>query len=314
LGEYVRIQHDKIGGLPKWKFGCPLVYPALDYARAYRENMESWVSKERALRILAWQVKTEGGAPAISAWQAKLKTALGANQSVETNPAPAPGSVAVTGKTTEIDPIKTSGLQTSLDQSRRVLLMVCAAFGLPETFFGDASVGALATAESLDRPTELMCLNRQEFWRQSLQRLARYALKRSAGAPGGKLREAQKIQQTAEQATINVSFPDILDHDVVKRINAIVQAVTLGKAGEIGGIDEKTAVGLLLQELNVEDWQKLLDLMYPEGEYEIDRTKIEPPQPVPVVTVPSPRDAKLAQAVEGMREAALVLSRSGNGN
>jgi hypothetical protein len=51
----------------------------------------------------------------------------------------------------------------------------------------------------------------------------------------------------------------------------------MGEFVEATGIDERTAIGLLLAELGVEDWQKVLEAMYPMDQYEEvqDRTDLK---------------------------------------
>jgi hypothetical protein len=63
-------------------------------------------------------------------------------------------------------------------------------FGVPETFLGDVSTGNLATATSLDRPTETVMLEKQEAWREDLMVIVLRHLNTSKKAPSGKLREA----------------------------------------------------------------------------------------------------------------------------
>ena len=72
-----------------------------------------------------------------------------------------------------------------------------------------------------------------------------------------------------------------------------MEAATLN-GFEATGIDERTAVGLLLAELGVEDWQTVLEAMYPMDQYEDVRDRTEllaidrenainaPPPPPPV--------------------------------
>lgn len=318
-GMLVPILHVKVGGISKWHFGCPMVYAALDWARAYRHFLEDWATITRQLARFSWQVETQGGIPAIAAFKQTLATTLGNDgTNIETNPAPVTGSAWITGPGNKLAAIRTAGATTEPEQGRRVMLMVAAAFGLPETFFGDASTGSLATAQSLDRPTELKFLEAQERWREVLQRIGHYVLTQSLRAPSGKLREAiksrgldpdaitiemtpkhvpggtvwtmveaKKVTKVANQTAIviDVKFPSVLEHDITSRVTAIVDAMTLN-GFECTGIDERIGVGLLLEELGVEDVQAVIEAMYPDkaiGDglgYEPDRT-IPDPEPVP---------------------------------
>jgi len=309
-GEPIPVQHLKDGDLPGWKFGCPRMYPCIDWMRAYRQGLEDLATTWRAHARFAWNVETKGGAPAIAAFKQTLATTLANDLTqIESNPPPVTGSAFISGPTNKISPVQTGGSTTmNPDNLRRMLLMLCAGFGLPESTFGDASIGSLATAEALERQIESMCLERQEVWREVIQTQGHYALSRSLRAPKGKLREAfAKLQgisasefnpesvfieasgrpitkqqtdteaDTARKITIDVKFPDIMSHNIKDRIAAITQALTLDGKQPIG-IDVRVGTGLLLSELGIEDVEKVLQAMYPEDEYEPNRT-IEPPQP-----------------------------------
>ena len=62
----------KPAAFPEWHFGCPLVYAALDWARAYRALMEDYCSIKKALARFAWNYETKGGNQAIAAIQSAL--------------------------------------------------------------------------------------------------------------------------------------------------------------------------------------------------------------------------------------------------
>ena len=324
-GVPIPVMHIKEGYLPKWRFGCPLVYPALDWARAYREFLENLCTVWKALSRIALTVETKGGAPAIAALKQTLATTFmqDLNQ-IETNPPPVSGSAFISGPNTKITPFKQAGVTVGADESRRVLLMVCAAFGLGEHFFGDATTGSLATAASLDRPTELQFLARQESWRETVQNIGHFVLKQSLRSPGGKLREsmAKRAGKTCEDfdpstvllemqpinhdiweaakkkrpagvdtITISCTFPSILEHDIPERVNAIVAALTLGGYPPIG-IDEKVGIEMLLTEFGYENPHELVEEMYPDSDYERDRT-IEPEPP------PAPKPGAVAAPTNG---------------
>ena len=285
-GQWVWVLHVKVGSEPKWHFGCPPVYAIVDWMRAITHFLEDWASIQRALARFAWNIETQGGAPAIAGLKTALATTLASDgQQIETNPPPVSGSAFITGPGNKLTPVKTAGAQTGPEECRRLCLMVCAGSGMPETMvYGDASTGSLATATSLDRPTELMFLHEQEMWRQWLQKIYGYAIFRSGAAPKGKLREAAARKKAAAKAngdqmedqeiTIDVKFPSVLEHDIPQRVGAIVDAMCLGNTqGTIVGIDERTGVGQLLAELGVEDVNAVLEEMYPEADYEPNRQK-----------------------------------------
>ena len=282
-GEPVYVYHRKVGAIEKWRFGCPEVYPALDWVRAYKHYLEDWCTLQRAFARFSWDVETKGGAGAIANFKQALATTL-ANGGTwwEQNPPSTVGAAFVSGTGTKLKPVKTP--QNNPEAARRIAMMACSAIGLPETMLlGDATTGSLATAVSLDRPTELKFTQRQELWREDLKVICGYALERSATAPKGRLREARAAK--AKQAdtktaadgaqAVRVTFPSVLEHDVTQRVAAIVEAITLN-GFEATGIDIRTGFLLLLQELGVQDAQTVIEAMFPEDEYDdlVDRTPL----------------------------------------
>lgn len=283
------VLHEKEGGLEKWLWGIPLAYPAIDYARAVKRLIDNWCSIQEAMARFAWQVETQGGLPAIANLKQNFATTLAnGGDSYEQNPPPVTASTWISGPGNKLTMSKTSGMIDSPEIGRRVAHFVYMVFGLPETFFADASVGTVATATSLDRPTELKFLEAQERWREVLQRICQFVLLSSNEAPLGKLREANK-DKPKKDVTIKVAFPSILEHDIGAQIDAIIAAATMN-GFEVTGIDQRLAVGLLLQELGVEDWQDVLELMYPESEYEdlMDRTPLLAKQEEDALAPPQP--------------------------
>jgi hypothetical protein len=279
-GQYIRIKHRKCGAITKWRFGCPRTYAALDWARAYRENLENYASIVKAHRMFAWDVETKGGAPSIAATKQEFATTL-ANDgtSVEQNPTPVVGSAFIHGPGMKANPVRTAGLTPSPDESRRLAHMAYMVFGLAEHFFADLSTGNLATATSLDRPTELMFIQEQEEWSEDLKDLARIAVQRSKSAPKGRLREAISKGHAKQEVEINVNFPAILEGDLPANIGAVVNAMTLA-GSPVTGIDAKTGTRLLLTLVaSLADFpmdiEEVIDAMYPDT-YDPDRTK-EPP-------------------------------------
>lgn len=249
------VYHVKVGGLSSMKFGVPETYAALDWASAYRAFLEDWATITRALARFAWQVKTPAGARGVAAARTKLNSTLNAGNAggAETNPAPAAGAVWLDGGA-HLDPIKTAGATAKAEDGRRLLLMVCAATGLPETFFGDVSVGTLATARSLDRPTELKFMDRRTLWADVFNDLFQYVIS-----------FALNLAPNVPEREVRIAFPPLLEHDVDEQVKAIVQAATLDGKAPAGTMDPRTLVRLLLTALGVDQVDELLDRIAPEG-------------------------------------------------
>jgi hypothetical protein len=153
----------KVGGLSEMQFGIPETYQALDWARAYKEFLEDWATIVKSLSRFAWKMTVPQGSDGVAVAQSVLGSTVSL-ESGENNPAPPAGSAFVESGEFNLQAMPKTGATIQADDGRRLLLMALAAFGIPETFTGDVSVGTLATAESLDRPTELKFRDRQTLW------------------------------------------------------------------------------------------------------------------------------------------------------
>lgn len=313
------VYHVKTGGFSNWRFGVSEIYDALDWARAYKEFLEDWATIVRAYRRFAFQLTTPGGSRAVAAAKSRLSTTVGAT-SGETNPPPLVGSTFIGSEGTNITPVRTSGATVSAEDGRRLLLMVAASFGLPETFFGDSSIGTLATAKSLDRPTELMMEDRQQLWRNVFGNMFAYVLRWAVKAPSGPLRAFGRVESNVEDGQtderlvwnddfdgdVSIEFPPLLQHDVPAMVDATIKAATLGLAGTPAGtIDLPTLSRLLLTTLGVSDADAIVERLFPDGETPEDAEQAAPddrPQ----------AEAMMVQAVRELRAALMQLQEGDN--
>jgi hypothetical protein len=146
-------------------------------------------------------------------------------------------------------------------------------------------VGTLATAKSLDRPTELKFRDRQELWASILDDLLQYTVDKRATAPSysdlrgnyelNDERDGREVVLEIDPETgepidrhIDIDFPSILEHDKDADITAVVKAATLDGKTPAGTIDPKTVSRLLLTALGEDDIDDLLDELFPEDEDE----------------------------------------------
>lgn len=270
------VYHVKTGGFSTWKFGCSEIYAAIDWSRAYKEFLEDWASIVRAYRRFAFQLSTPGGKSSIAAAKAKLGTTYGAGGlGAETNPPPVVGSTFVAGSDVSLTPVRTSGATVAAEDGRRLLLMVAAAVGLPETFFGDVSVGTLATASSLDRPTELAMRDRQTMWMDVYGAIFDYVLLWAVKAPRGPLRtmgtiiserDGDEVDERVDwgevDAHVDIDFPPIRSEGMDAQITAIVKAATLDGKQPAGTLDLMTVARLLLVALGQDDIDSILAKMF----------------------------------------------------
>lgn len=276
--------HIKVGAFSDWRFGISELYAALDWARAYKEFLEDVATLMRAYSRFAFKLTTKGGKAGVQAAKARLGTTLGgASGGLDTNPPPVAGSTFIAGESADLTPLNVRGASVAPEDGRRFLLMVAAAVGLPEPFFGDADVGNHATAKTLDRPTELAMKNRQTLWSDVLGSVLTYAVRWAVKAPQGQLRTLGRIvvardgaertesvvwgmdPQTGEPiaADVSVTFPPILALDVGDRVDAIVSAATLDGKTPAGTVDPRTVSRMLLEALGASDIDAELDLIFP---------------------------------------------------
>ncbi|MEW6223182.1 MAG: hypothetical protein AB1627_00995 [Chloroflexota bacterium] len=324
------VLHVKVGGLEGMRFGVPEVYSALDWAKAVTKDLERYATLRAALARWAHKLTTEGGSAAVAAAKTKLGSTLGSGGGQETNPAPVTGSTFISTPGARLEAMQTRNALPDPDDGRRLGLMVSAGTGIPETIlFGDAEVGNLATAKTLDRPTELKMLDRQTLWADTITDILLYVIEQAARKANGPLAGVVTLTADEDDAElvrlavsvtdadgtesdvpppIDVTFPDILERDIVARVEAIVNAATLDGKPPAGTIDPRTAVTLLLQALGMVDVDEILDQLVPEGTTWAE-LRPEPPA-APAVpgsgsTVP-PAD-EVAETLREVRDAARKL-------
>jgi hypothetical protein len=279
------VYHVKVNAISGQRFGLSELYSAQDWARAYNEFLANWATITRSLARFAWKVVTKGGA----GQRAAVKTKLDSGLSGDTyNPAPSTGSVFIeTGDSASLQPIKTSGATTTPADGRRLLLMVCAATGIPEQYFGDPSTGNLATAKAMDRPTELQFLVRQMLWTQILENLCTFAIEARARAGTVEGLSGEDVEDAWEEMKfrydhdpndtehpdepvdvhVNVTWPDLVERDVVARVGAVVQAATLGGQGMLAGtLDAEYTTRQLLMALGEKSVKEVMEQFFPEEE------------------------------------------------
>jgi len=278
------VYHVAVNRLSGQRFGLSEVYAAQDWARAYNEFLANWATITRSLARFAWKIVTKGGADQRALVKGKLDSGIMAGGDTYT-PAPSAGSVHIeTAGAADLQPIRTSGATTSPQDGRRLLLMVCAAMGFPETFFGDAEVGTLATAKSLDRPTELAMLGRQRLWAEILENVCTYVIEQKARAGtvdgiGGEeiLDDWDELKwvysddpETGEplDTHVSITFPGIVERDVTEAVDAIVKAATMGGLGTFAGtLDPEYTTRQLLVALGEHSVEEVMaDLFPPEEE------------------------------------------------
>lgn len=239
--------HLRTGGLKQMRFGVPETYAALDWARAYRRFLEDWHTIVASLARFSWQLTTKGRK--IEAAKDKLHSTI-PTSGYEDNPPPVAGSMFIGTEADQLTPIPKTGATTGTEDARPSRLMVASAMDLPDTILsGDPDMGNLATAKTLDRPTELAMRSRQVLWADFHRDVFSYAIQakqRKGRLPSG------------IDPTVEVTFPSILEDDMGTVVSAIVSAATLEGRADAGTIPREKLSELLLRAIGVEDVQAAL--------------------------------------------------------
>lgn len=343
------VYHRKCGTAGKWLFGCPRIYPMLDWAKASRKFLEHCMAVKAALAQIAMTITTKGGQQALEGIKQQLGSTVATGNSswYEQNPTAVSGSIWASGPGTTLAAFKSQGEGGDPEEVRQYKLMCCMVKDVPETFLADVSTGNLATATTLDRPTELAFAALQEEWREDLCVIVKFALRNSLRAPNGKVREAMTrrgadlkvidireaaralkadgtwkyIEAPAKQdkpdaLEVTVTFPAIREGDIPQLVSATVAALTLGNSqGEVVGIDQKAGILHLLTLLGIDKAEEIVEQMFPEADYEPDRTEelaatkdrtLNPPAPAPPVvpgSVPPAKSKTVEAALARLAEA-----------
>ena len=275
------IYHVKIGSFADWAFGISGTYAAQAWAKAYKQFLTDFASVVATLAIFAARKRTSGGKTGVGAAKAKLASTLGATNG-ETNPPRASGSVSIESSADEAwEAIKTANATTPAEQGRPLRVMVGAAFGLPDTMLsGDVDMGNLATAQSLDRPTEFQFVDRQELWISIYRTILDFVIYNAIVAPQGMLRNVAHVEPSVyeNESTIvfneainpiyTVDFPSILEKDTNQFVSALLAGATfiLDKAaGDPNAQLEavKAFSRSILIALGFQEVDELLDLIFP---------------------------------------------------
>lgn len=281
------VMHVAVNRLGKW--GICEYYDANDWAIAYKSFLEQLASVWSALARWSAKLTVQGGKRGVAAAKSRINTTLASG--AESNPSPVAGSMFISNEGTDLQPFRTAGATMSADDGRRLQLMAAMAFGFPETFWGDSKAGSLATAKSLDRPTELQIVDRQTLWRDIHQSVFQFVLTWAVKAPSGPLSSFGVVirepdgNQVIERIEwldnvdphVSIVFPPVIEHDIAQTITALADAQTLGGRSEGAGIPLETAVSKMLVALGLENVDEIMTIWRDERE----KAASEPPPPAP---------------------------------
>lgn len=265
------VLHIAVNRPEHWLHGIPDVYPAINWARAYKTFLEQWATLMAALSKYAWRSTAAGSKQA-----KQIRSAVTAANPYRPETA-GPGDVGqmvVTGADQTLEAIPKSGATIDAESGRPLAMMVAAALGVPVTMLlsDPGQTGARATAETLDQPTELTMNQRREVWTAADDRILRYVIAEAVRAPKGPLkgkitrdrfREREVVELAGDtDATVDIVWPDLSDTTVKEKIDAIVSAHGTGL------IPPEEVLRLILAALGLRNADTIIEAMMVDGVFQ----------------------------------------------
>lgn len=196
--------------------GNSTLLPVIDWIKLYRQFLASRVAIMLALARFAWKVKVKGGATAVS-------DAKGAYQ----DQTPAAGAVAIENMGADLQPIRTdSGARNAYEDGRQIKLQIAAGVGIPEQYFGDISIGNLATAKTVELPMMKMFQSYQATWADAYDDINQMVLVHNSVPEDARyidmdfppITPADESEMAKNIVAIGMAFPEFLSNrDVMQQ-------------------------------------------------------------------------------------------------
>lgn len=259
------VLHVHVNDLDGWTWGVGDAFPALPWARAYRDFLADWVKVVRSLSQFSWRATAKGSKT--QQIRAKLAARPQPQSLAENDRA---GAMVVMNEGDALEAIPKSGATIDAGSGRPVAAHVASALGVPVTMLtGDPGVtGARATAETLDVPTELEMGLRRAVHTEELRAICEHVIWASVKAPQGALkgsirREPGTTRETVTLAgdtdqTIEITWPALSDTPMNLLVAAIVAADSTGKMPPV------ETLKLLLHALGIRDVDEIVKSMQDE--------------------------------------------------
>ncbi len=204
--------------------GNPLLLPALIWMKYHTKFLSSRIAIMLALARFAWRTKVKGGQTAVDVLKAKTH-----GKEI------AAGSHLLENLGSETQPIKTeTGASGAYQDGRMIKLMISAAVGIPEQYFGDISIGNLATAKTVELPMMKMFQSYQKVWEDAYQDIDELILEHAGIAE--------------DKWYIDRDFPPIAPADVAQAAEAIVKILQV--MPELGSSDDVKQIALMTLGVN----------------------------------------------------------------
>ena len=183
--------------------GNPLLLPALKWIKYHNRFLASRIAIMLALARFALRTKVTGGQAAVDAIKAKTH-----GQDI-----PA-GSTLLENLGAETTVMKQeTGASAAYQDGRMIKLQIAAAVGIPEQYFGDISIGNLATAKTVELPMMKMFQSYQKVWSDTYQDIDEIILEHNNIPP--------------EKWYIDRDFPAIAPADVAQIAQSLLSIITV---------------------------------------------------------------------------------------
>ena len=216
--------------------GNPLLLPALLWMKYNTKFLGSRIAIMLALARFALKQKVKGGQTAVDAIKAKTHS----------KDIPA-GSTALENLGVETTVMKQeTGASGAYQDGRMIKLMFHSAVGFPEQYFGDISIGNLATAKTVEIPVFKMIQSYQAIWNDAYQDIDEVILEHAKISP--------------DKWYVDRDFPKIAPADVLQTATALTQI--LQALPELGDSEDVKQIALLT--LGVNDPAEVLDALAKE--------------------------------------------------
>jgi hypothetical protein len=237
-------------------WGVGDVHAALPWAQGYKEFLEDWARLVKALSRFAFRATAKNRPGA-----AKVRSAI-ATGSVDGSGQV--GQTVITGEGQAFEAIGKSGATIDSNSGRPLAAMVAAGTDIPVTMLlADPGVtGARATAETLDKPLELIAGMRRDLHAAILRRILGYVIDQAVRAPQGPLKGTRTVDPVTgrevvrlandQDRSVDIDWPDLSDTDIGTLVKAIVEA----DGTEL--MPELTTLRLLLIALQVDNVDEVL--------------------------------------------------------
>jgi hypothetical protein len=285
------MSHIKDGGFDDVSFGWPSIYPSLAWAKAVKVFLENWSTIMEAHAQVAMQL-TAADKSSVAVAKSKFQTAATPGTIGERKV----GQFAAFSGGMELKAVKTAGATTGPDEGDPLMLMVAAGAGWPLTFYGRTDLGSMATAQTLDRPSELRMVMRQGQWAEWLLDIVDFVVDWAVIANNGPLRnigatyitELDDVDNTYRNVIrmpkgvdrrVQMKFPDILEPNATERIRSLVMGVTMmGKPMTSVIPDARFIARTMLEAMGVKPdlIETYINQWYPEGQAMVDPQDLNP--------------------------------------